>query len=126
MKLIRNTWLWAIGKQTPREVFAELNQELIDLKKEEIKAEPGNNAFGGGLLNAAITRAWDECEDKEKYAEMAEDSCSKVEQSVLSSIRFISCVGLITTRLEHASIYRISCRRQRGISCFGRLSATPR
>lgn len=93
MKLIRSTWLRAIGKQTPREVFAELNQDLIDLKKEEIKAEPGNTASGGGVLNAAITRAWDECEDKEKYIEMAEGSDIERSASIcyVSFIHWINC-----------------------------------
>lgn len=70
-QMMRSTWMTVIQKPKARDVFLEHNEELVEEKKLAIQAEPGNQAFAGGLHNAAAARAWDECMEKEKYEELA-------------------------------------------------------
>lgn len=80
-KMMRSTWMSVIQKPKARELFLEQNEELVAQKKMEIQAEPDNRAFAGGLQSAAASRAWDECEEKEKYEELA-NSPAVVEEYV--------------------------------------------
>lgn len=70
-KLMQRTWMSMIGEESPREIFLEQNAQIVEEKKAEIEAEPGNKAFAAGLQNAAESRAWHECDDKERYEELA-------------------------------------------------------
>jgi hypothetical protein len=62
-----------VGEFGPRDYFILHNDEAIAKMQVQIEASahPGCPPRGGGLLKAAQSRAWEECEDKERYEEMA-------------------------------------------------------
>jgi hypothetical protein len=72
-KMARAHFMSMVGSFGGRDYFILHNEKAINDMKERVKAdaEPGSVPQGGGLLNAARTRAWEECGDKEKYEEMA-------------------------------------------------------
>ena len=64
-----------VGSFGARDYFILHNEKAINDMKDRIKAdaEPGCAPQGRGLPNAAKAKAWEECENKEKYEEMAQN-----------------------------------------------------
>ena len=72
-KMARGNFMGLVREFGPCDYFILHNDEAIDKMQARIKAnaEPGCAPSGGGLLRAAQSKAWEECQDKERYEEMA-------------------------------------------------------
>ncbi|TEB27165.1 hypothetical protein FA13DRAFT_1884506 [Coprinellus micaceus] len=87
-KMARAHFMSMVGSFGGRDYFILHNEKAINDMKEQVKAdaEPGSVPQGGGLLNAARTRAWEECGDKEKYEEMARNHNPQLVRDHLPSL----------------------------------------
>ncbi|TEB30013.1 hypothetical protein FA13DRAFT_1792899, partial [Coprinellus micaceus] len=96
-KIARDNFMGLVGEFGPRDYFILHNDEAIAKMQVQIEASahPGCPPRGGGLLKAAQSRAWEECEDKERYEEMARNHDPELVRGVLPSLLCVALKDLL-------------------------------
>ncbi|TEB34487.1 hypothetical protein FA13DRAFT_1788915 [Coprinellus micaceus] len=96
-KIARDNFMGLVGEFGPCDYFILHNDEAIAKMQVQIEASahPGCPPRGGGLLKAAQSRAWEECEDKERYEEMARNHDPELVRGVLPSLLCVALKDLL-------------------------------